>query len=39
MSDDTRTPFTYRDAGVDTAEGARAVEAIREQVRATYGPR
>jgi len=38
MSDDTRTPATYREAGVDTAEGARAVEAIRESVRSTYRP-
>lgn len=33
-----REPITYRDAGVDTAEGARAVEAIRESVRSTYRP-
>jgi len=39
MSDETpRTPVTYRDAGVDTAEGARAVEGIREAVRSTYRP-
>ena len=39
MSDDTtRTPITYRDAGVDTAEGARAVEGIRAAVRSTYRP-
>jgi phosphoribosylformylglycinamidine cyclo-ligase len=38
MTDDIRTPLTYRDAGVDTAEGARAVEAIREKVRSTYRP-
>ncbi len=31
-----REPITYRDAGVDTVEGARAVEAIRESVRSTY---
>jgi phosphoribosylformylglycinamidine cyclo-ligase len=30
--------ITYRDAGVDTAEGARAVERIRESVRSTYRP-
>ncbi len=30
--------ITYRDAGVDTAEGARAVEAIRASVRSTYRP-
>ena len=33
--DDT-SPFTYRDAGVDTTEGARAVDAIRAAVRSTY---
>jgi len=38
MTDETRRPVTYRDAGVDTAEGARAVEAIREAVRSTYRP-
>jgi phosphoribosylformylglycinamidine cyclo-ligase len=32
----TPPPITYRDAGVDTAEGARAVDAIRESVRSTY---
>ena len=31
-------PLTYRDAGVDTAEGARAVEAMRASVRSTYRP-
>jgi phosphoribosylformylglycinamidine cyclo-ligase len=36
--DTTRTPITYRDAGVDTAEGARAVDAIRDSVRSTYRP-
>ncbi|MDR1422469.1 MAG: phosphoribosylformylglycinamidine cyclo-ligase [Coriobacteriales bacterium] len=30
--------ITYRDAGVNTAEGARAVEAIRDAVRSTYTP-
>ncbi|MDR0350626.1 MAG: phosphoribosylformylglycinamidine cyclo-ligase, partial [Coriobacteriales bacterium] len=30
--------ITYKDAGVDTAEGARAVDAIRDVVRSTYGP-
>jgi len=30
--------LTYKDAGVDTAEGARAVEGIREIVRSTYRP-
>ncbi len=30
--------FTYRDSGVDTAEGARAVRAIRDAVRSTYRP-
>ena len=39
MSEPTdRTPFTYRDAGVDTAEGGRAVDRIREAVRSTYRP-
>jgi phosphoribosylformylglycinamidine cyclo-ligase len=33
--DDIR-PVSYRDAGVDTGEGARAVEAIRAAVRSTY---
>jgi phosphoribosylformylglycinamidine cyclo-ligase len=32
----TRPPTTYRDAGVDTAEGARAVSAIRAMVQSTY---
>ena len=37
MSEPTdRTPITYRDAGVDTAEGARAVDKIRDAVRSTY---
>jgi phosphoribosylformylglycinamidine cyclo-ligase len=31
-----RPPTTYRDAGVDTAEGARAVDAIRDAVKSTY---
>lgn len=30
--------ITYRDAGVDTAEGARAVSVIRDAVRSTYRP-
>lgn len=29
-------PVTYRDAGVDTAEGSRAVELMREHVHSTY---
>lgn len=33
-----REQITYRDAGVDTSEGARAVDAIRESVRSTYRP-
>jgi phosphoribosylformylglycinamidine cyclo-ligase len=33
--DDT-TPVSYRDAGVDTGEGARAVDAIRAAVKSTY---
>lgn len=36
MSDENRRPITYKDAGVDTAEGARAVERIRDSVRSTY---
>jgi phosphoribosylformylglycinamidine cyclo-ligase len=39
MSEHTdRTPITYRDAGVDTAEGGRAVDTIRDAVRSTYRP-
>lgn len=30
--------LTYRDAGVDIAAGARAVELMKDAVRATYGP-
>lgn len=30
--------ITYEDAGVDTAEGARAVDSIRDAVRSTYRP-
>jgi phosphoribosylformylglycinamidine cyclo-ligase len=33
---DENTPVSYRDAGVDTEEGALAVEAIRDSVRSTY---
>ena len=37
MSDLTgRTPVTYREAGVDTIEGGRAVDRIRDAVRSTY---
>jgi phosphoribosylformylglycinamidine cyclo-ligase len=37
MSDsEDQRPVSYRDAGVDTGEGARAVEAIRAAVRSTY---
>lgn len=35
---DGTTRITYRDAGVDTAAGARAVNAIRSAVRSTYRP-
>ncbi|NTU71515.1 MAG: phosphoribosylformylglycinamidine cyclo-ligase [Coriobacteriia bacterium] len=35
---DERTPITYRDAGVDTAEGGRAVDRIRAAVKSTYRP-
>ncbi len=39
MTERDDTPrTTYRDAGVDTAEGARAVNAIRAAVRSTYRP-
>ncbi len=38
MTDEKRRPITYRDAGVDTAAGAHAVERIRESVRSTYRP-
>jgi phosphoribosylformylglycinamidine cyclo-ligase len=33
---DDSTPISYRAAGVDTGEGALAVEAIRDAVRSTY---
>ena len=33
-----RVAVTYKDAGVDTQEGARAVAAIRASVRSTYRP-
>jgi len=36
-NDDTRR-ITYRDAGVDTAEAARAFNAMRAAVRSTYRP-
>jgi len=35
---DDEKPISYRDAGVDTGEGARAVESIRAAVRSTYRP-
>ncbi|MGV8084385.1 MAG: phosphoribosylformylglycinamidine cyclo-ligase [Coriobacteriia bacterium] len=38
MADKNDRQITYRDAGVDTAEGARAVDAIRAAVRSTYRP-
>ena len=37
-NDHHQGPVDYRAAGVDTAEGARAVERIRSHVRATYRP-
>ena len=37
-TDEPKQPVDYRAAGVDTAEGARAVEGIRGHVRATYRP-
>ena len=38
MADTPDKPISYRDAGVDINEGARAVEGIREAVRSTYRP-
>jgi phosphoribosylformylglycinamidine cyclo-ligase len=38
MPNDSDAPVDYRAAGVDTAEGARAVERIRAHVRSTYRP-
>jgi phosphoribosylformylglycinamidine cyclo-ligase len=38
MTDTPDTPISYRDAGVDTTEGARAVDAIKAAVRSTYRP-
>ncbi len=38
MTDTPDKPISYRDAGVDIDEGARAVEGIREAVRSTYRP-
>ena len=38
MTDHQKQPITYAEAGVDTAEGARAVEAMRDAVRSTYRP-
>jgi phosphoribosylformylglycinamidine cyclo-ligase len=35
---DAKGPIDYKSAGVDTAEGGRAVERIRSHVRATYRP-
>jgi phosphoribosylformylglycinamidine cyclo-ligase len=32
------TKITYKDAGVDTAEAARAVELMKESARRTFGP-
>ncbi|HAL29535.1 MAG TPA: phosphoribosylformylglycinamidine cyclo-ligase, partial [Coriobacteriia bacterium] len=37
-ADQHQGPVDYRTAGVDTAEGARAIERIRSHVRATYRP-
>ncbi|MBN2247881.1 MAG: phosphoribosylformylglycinamidine cyclo-ligase [Coriobacteriia bacterium] len=37
-TDEPKHPVDYRAAGVDTAEGARAIERIRSHVRATYRP-
>lgn len=38
MTETPDKPISYRDAGVDIDEGARAVEGIREAVRSTYRP-
>lgn len=38
MSERERRHITYADAGVDVEEGARAVDAIRDAVRATSRP-
>jgi phosphoribosylformylglycinamidine cyclo-ligase len=38
MSDTPDKPTSYRDAGVDIDEGARAVGRIRDAVRSTYRP-
>ncbi|MDO8846766.1 MAG: phosphoribosylformylglycinamidine cyclo-ligase [Coriobacteriia bacterium] len=37
-TEEPKHPVDYRAAGVDTAEGARAVEGIRSHVRSTYRP-
>lgn len=36
---ESRVPITYAGAGVDTEAGDRAVELMRDAVRATHGPR
>lgn len=38
MADTPDKPTSYRDAGVDIDEGARAVDRIRDAVRSTYRP-
>jgi len=38
MTDTPDRPTSYRDAGVDIDEGARAVDRIRDAVRSTYRP-
>ncbi|MBO1753169.1 phosphoribosylformylglycinamidine cyclo-ligase [Actinotalea sp. BY-33] len=38
MSDSGREPVTYASAGVDTEAGDRAVELMKDAVRATHGP-
>ncbi len=38
MTDSTDRPTSYRDAGVDIDEGARAVDRIKDAVRSTYRP-
>ena len=38
MVEQASTPITYEQAGVSTAEGARAVDAIKDAVKRTYRP-
>jgi phosphoribosylformylglycinamidine cyclo-ligase len=36
--DNTKSKITYKDAGVDTQEGERAVSLMKEHVKKTFGP-